>query len=385
MKCEWKSILAKDFIEFNPKITLKKGTIAKKVAMDKVLPYTKYINEFEYANYTGGSKFQNGDTIMARITPCLENGKTAFVDFLDENEIGFGSTEFIVLRERKGISDAQYIYYLSINPQFRKIAINSMVGSSGRQRVQQSVLDELELFVPDIKEQRKIANILNKIDEKIRINNIINDNLEKQAQLIFNKIFINIDKVPKNWKYSNLLQIANYTNGLAMQKFRPIDKINSLPVLKIKELRQGYCDNNSELCSISIDKKYIVNNGDVIFSWSGTLLLDIWCSDTCGLNQHLFKITSEKYNKWFYYFWTKYHLNKFISIASSKATTMGHIKREDLLKSTVILPSENDYKKIDALINPIFSKIINIKIESYKLNSIRNKLLPNLITGKIKF
>ena len=170
-----------------------------------------------------------------------------------------------------------------------------------------------------------------------------------------------------------------------MQKFRPIDKINSLPVLKIKELRQGYCDNNSELCSISIDKKYIVNNGDVIFSWSGTLLLDIWCSDTCGLNQHLFKITSEKYNKWFYYFWTKYHLNKFISIASSKATTMGHIKREDLLKSTVILPSENDYKKIDALINPIFSKIINIKIESYKLDSIRNKLLPNLITGKIKF
>ena len=167
MKCEWKSILAKDFIEFNPKITLKKGTIAKKVAMDKVLPYTKYINEFEYANYTGGSKFQNGDTIMARITPCLENGKTAFVDFLDENEIGFGSTEFIVLRERKGISDAQYIYYLSISPQFRKIAINSMVGSSGRQRV----------FVPDINEQRKIANILNKIDEKIRINNRINDNL----------------------------------------------------------------------------------------------------------------------------------------------------------------------------------------------------------------
>lgn len=219
----------------------------------------------------------------------------------------------------------------------------------------------------------------------VKILHIGNDNLEKQAQLIFNKIFINIDKVPKNWKYSNLLQIANYTNGLAMQKFRPIDKINSLPVLKIKELRQGYCDNNSELCSISIDKKYIVNNGDVIFSWSGTLLLDIWCSDTCGLNQHLFKITSEKYNKWFYYFWTKYHLNKFISIASSKATTMGHIKREDLLKSTVILPSENDYKKIDALINPIFSKIINIKIESYKLNSIRNKLLPNLITGKIKF
>jgi len=177
MKCEWKSILAKDFIEFNPKITLKKGTITKKVAMDKVLPYKKYINEFEYANYTGGSKFQDGDTIMARITPCLENGKTAFVDFLDENEVGFGSTEFIVLRERKGISDAQYIYYLSISPQFRKIAISSMVGSSGRQRVQQSVLDELELFVPDINEQRRIANILNKIDEKIRINNRINDNL----------------------------------------------------------------------------------------------------------------------------------------------------------------------------------------------------------------
>ena len=208
MKCEWKSILAKDFIEFNPKITLKKGTIAKKVAMDKVLPYTKYINEFEYANYTGGSKFQNGDTIMARITPCLENGKTAFVDFLDENEIGFGSTEFIVLRERKGISDAQYIYYLSISPQFRKIAINSMVGSSGRQRVQQSVLDELELFVPDINEQRKIANILNKIDEKIRINNRINDNLENQVMVLFHHMFGKKNKNRKNIRADEYFDIS---------------------------------------------------------------------------------------------------------------------------------------------------------------------------------
>ena len=273
-----------------------------------------------------------------------------------------------------------YLYYL-----LKSLNLNTRSVGSSQPLITQEILNSIICNIPEENIQEKIAKMLYTLDLKIKCNELINDNLEKQARLIFNKIFINIDKVPKNWKYSNLLQIANYTNGLAMQKFRPIDKINSLPVLKIKELRQGYCDNNSELCSISIDKKYIVNNGDVIFSWSGTLLLDIWCSDTCGLNQHLFKITSEKYNKWFYYFWTKYHLNKFISIASSKATTMGHIKREDLLKSTVILPSENDYKKIDALINPIFSKIINIKIESYKLNSIRNKLLPNLITGKIKF
>ena len=177
MASEWKTIRAADFIEFNPRLSIKKGATATKVAMDKLQPFTKKIPATEQAEFAGGSKFCNGDTIMARITPCLENGKTAFVDVLSEGEVGFGSTEFIVMRARPGISDPQFIYYLATSPDFRNIAIKSMVGSSGRQRVQQGVLDELELSVPSLPEQQKIGTFLALLDEKIALNNKINDNL----------------------------------------------------------------------------------------------------------------------------------------------------------------------------------------------------------------
>ncbi len=173
----WSRIRAADFIEFNPRLSIKKGTIATKVAMDKLKPFTKKVPVTEKAEFNGGSKFCNGDTIMARITPFLENGKTAFVDVLEANEIAFGSTEFIVMRARKGTSDPQFVYYLATSPMFRSIAIKSMVGSSGRQRVQQSVLDELELSVPSLGEQKQIASFLALLDAKIAINDEINDNL----------------------------------------------------------------------------------------------------------------------------------------------------------------------------------------------------------------
>ena len=177
MASEWKNVRAADFIDFNPRLSIKKGALATKVAMDKLRPFTKKIPATELAGFAGGSKFCNGDTIMARITPCLENGKTAFVDILADGEVAFGSTEFIVMRARDGISDPQFIYYLATSPAFRNVAIKSMVGSSGRQRVQQGVLDELELSVPPLDEQREIGAFLATNDQKIAIINTINDNL----------------------------------------------------------------------------------------------------------------------------------------------------------------------------------------------------------------
>ena len=177
MASEWKNVRAADFIDFNPRLSIKKGVLATKVSMDKLQPFTKKIPSTERAEFAGGSKFCNGDTIMARITPCLENGKTAFVDILADGEVAFGSTEFIVMRAREGVSDPQFVYYLATSPAFRSVAIKSMVGSSGRQRVQQGVLDELELSVPPLDEQREIGAFLATIDQKIAINNTINDNL----------------------------------------------------------------------------------------------------------------------------------------------------------------------------------------------------------------
>ena len=212
---------------------------------------------------------------------------------------------------------------------------------------------------------------------------VINNNLEHQAQAIFTNEFLLFDSLPKGWTKGSLLDIANYLNGLAMQKFRPAEDEVGYPVLKIKELRQGCCDANSELCSPNIKHEYIINDGDVIFSWSGSLLVDFWCGGTCGLNQHLFKVTSDKYDKWFYYSWTNHHLQKFIAIAADMATTMGHIKREELAKSEVYIPTSEEYSRIGKLLSPIYDLIITNRIENKRLADLRDTLLPKLMSGEL--
>lgn len=243
----------------------------------------------------------------------------------------------------------------------------------------------VDMPIPFLKEDemRRIVTILEAIDRKIECNQQINDNLYAQVKAIFSENFLNLDFLPDGWKTGNLLDIADYLNGLAMQKYRPKDGETGLPVLKIKELRQGICDASSELCSPSIKSEYIIHDGDIIFSWSGSLLVDIWCGGTCGLNQHLFKVTSNNYDKWFYYLWTAHHLDRFIAVAADKATTMGHIKREELKKAEVIIPSKCDYKRIRTLIKPLFDLIISNRIENRKLTALRNILLPKIMSGEI--
>lgn len=180
-----------------------------------------------------------------------------------------------------------------------------------------------------------------------------------------------------------IIDIADYLNGLAMQKYRPTADETGIPVLKIKELRQGCCDDNSELCSPNIKSEYIIHDGDVIFSWSGSLLVDFWCGGICGLNQHLFKVTSSNYDKWFYYSWTKHHLDRFVAVAADKATTMGHIKRDELAKAEVLIPNEADYKRIRTLLQPIYDLIITNRIENKRLAKIRDILLPKLMSGEL--
>lgn len=372
-----------EIAEFNPRESIKKGLVAKKIAMDKLQPFCRDVPEYEYAEFTGGTKFRNGDTIMARITPCLENGKTAKVNILEDGEIGFGSTEYIVFRAKENMADEDYLYYLVCSPLVRDPAIKSMVGSSGRQRVQTDVVQNLEIDVPELSIQRKIGALLKALDDKIALNNAINKNLLQQAQSIFTQEFLLLDSIPDGWQESSLLGIADYLNGLAMQKYRPKDDEQGLPVLKIKELRQGSCDSNSELCSPSIKPEYIVHDGDVIFSWSGSLLVDLWCGGTCGLNQHLFKVTSTTYDKWFYYAWTNHHLQKFAAIAADMATTMGHIKREELAKAEVLIPTQSDHDRIGGLLAPLYDLVIANRIENRKLASLRDELLPQLMSGQL--
>ena len=211
-----------------------------------------------------------------------------------------------------------------------------------------------------------------------------NDNLEQQAQTLFDHYFDSGSIYLEDSTTECLTDIAVYLNGLAMQKFPATDIERSLPVLKIKELGQHKCDNSSDRCSDSIDADYIIDNGDIIFSWSGTLMVDVWCGGKCGLNKHLFKVTPLKnYPRWFVYYWTNRHLKKFKLIAKDKAVTMGHIRRSDLENAEVVIPKNLNMLEIDARINPLFQSIIDRRLEITKLENIRDTLLPKLMSGEL--
>lgn len=376
----WREVKLENVVEINPSERIAQGTKAKKVNMDALIPFTRKIPKYVNETYKSGSKFRNGDTLLARITPCLENGKTAFVDFLASGEVGFGSTEFIVMREKKDITDKDFVYHFARSDNFRNMAIKSMTGSSGRQRVEIDEVKQYKFYLPPLAEQEAIAEVLSSLDDKIDLLHRQNKTLEDMAQALFRQWFI--EEANEEWEEKSLDRIAEYLNGLACQKYPPKNEKDKLPVLKIKELSDGI-NEGTDWVSSEIDKKYVIELGDVIFSWSGSLMVKIWTGEKCVLNQHLFKITSENYPKWFYYFWTRRHLKKFIQIAESKTTTMGHIKRGDLSNSVVLVPTSSELQQIDEEITPSFEKIISNHEQIGRLEKLRDILLPKLIGGKV--
>jgi type I restriction enzyme S subunit len=378
---EWQEVCLDDVAVINPTESLRKGQLAKKIAMEFLQPFTKKPSSFLFEEYNGGMKFRNGDTIVARITPCLENGKTAFIDILENDEIGFGSTEYIVIREKKGISDKHFLYYFAISSTFRDVAILSMTGSSGRQRVQTEVVKQHIFEIPKLPEQKAIANILSSLDDKIDLLHRQNKTLEAMAETLFRQWFI--EEANEDWEETPLSQIANFLNGLACQKHPPKNAIDKLPVLKIKELNSGISE-SSDWATSEIKPEYIIENGDVIFAWSASLMVKVWNGEKCILNQHLFKVTSTEYPKWFYLMWCKHHLDEFISISSSHATTMGHIKRSDLDAAMVLVPSDDELTIMSEKMTPILNKQIGIAKQIKTLEKLRDNLLPKLMSGEVR-
>lgn len=323
--------------------------------------------------------FEIDDTLVSNIRPYFKKiWKATFS--------GGCSADVLVFKAKENVSK-EYLYYVLADDEFFKYSMTTSKGTKMPRGDKTSIMN-YPINLPPLPTQQKIAAILLSLDDKIELNNKINTNLEQQAQALFKNWFVDLEpfggKMPEGWKVGKLSEIADYLNGLAMQKFRPLEDEEGLPVLKIKELRQGCYDESSELCSPSkVKPEYIIHDGDVIFSWSGSLLVDIWCGGTCGLNQHLFKVTSQTYEKWFYYLWTKHHLDKFIFLAADKATTMGHIKREELDKAEVIIPDDTTYQNLTSVIKPFIDEIINNRIENRKLSQIRDGLLPKLMNGEI--
>lgn len=252
----------------------------------------------------------------------------------------------------------------------------------GAGKIDTNRLKNIRVSLPPKEYQQALIGFAESVMHKIELNRRINDNLEQQAQALFDHYFDS--KVLEGSTHGFLTDIAIYLNGLAMQKFPAINIQQSLPVLKIKELGQRKCDSSCDRCSNTIDTDYVIDNGDIIFSWSGTLLVDVWCGGKCGLNQHLFKVTPlNNYPRWFVYYWTNRHLERFKLIAKDKAVTMGHIKRGDLENAEVTIPTKSKMLEIDAQIKPLFQSMIDKRLENSKLEDIRDALLPKLMSGKI--
>lgn len=322
-------------------------------------------------------KLYSGDIVIARTG--ASTGATYTIKDTDPKDLVFASY-LIRYRINPEIADANLVGKFLRSKNWNEY-VSGVVGGSAQPGANAKVLGAYSFLLPPLTEQRAIGSVLSSLDDKIDLLHRQNATLEAMAETLFRQWFV--VEAKEEWEEKSLSDIAVFLNGLPCQKFRPQNIIERLPVLKIKELSKGISA-DSEWASNTVPQEYIVQFGDVIFSWSGSLMVKIWDGDNCVLNQHLFKVNSNNYPKWFYYFWCKQHLNEFISISESKATTMGHIKREDLDAAIVKVPSKNEICNMSAIIEPYLNKLMQNKAQINVLEKLRDTLLPKLMRGEVR-
>lgn len=393
---------------FNPTETLKKGTLAKKVGMDKLQPFCRDIPDYEIAEFSGGMKFRNGDTIMARITPCLENGKTAKVNILDTEEVGFGSTEYIVFRAIDGVTDEDYLYYLVCSPIVRDIAIKSMVGSSGRQRVQTDVVKGIEVELPTLDEQRKIGSLLKILDDKIAVNNEINENLEQQAVVLFRSWFSAFSLSPNSPR-------VNSEFGEIPEDFTVI-KVGSLPILVTDYVSNGsfaslkanvslyqepnyaYFIRNTDLKSgsfgVFVDQhsyeflsKSTLYGGEIIISNVGDVGSVFLCPKldahmTLGNNIIMLR-PEDDHLRYYLYIWFKYLQGQALIQGIKGGSAQPKFNKTDFKNTSILIPPKDILSRFHETVAPMFEMISHRQTETSRLANLRDTLLPHLMSGEI--
>lgn len=383
---EWIEKHIDEIAEFNPRESIPKGTIAKKIAMDKLQPFCRDVPGFEKEIFSGGTKFRNGDTIMARITPCLENGKTAKVNVLDDGEVGFGSTEYIVFRAKEGY-DPDFIYYLVTSPIVREPAIKSMVGSSGRQRVQTDVVQKLKIKVPRLEEQREIAGIMKSLDDKIATNRRINDNLEQQAQAVYQN-FIASHKTSLI-SVDDIVLSAN-TGADAIKKAPIVDYDTGIRCVRVGDMSNLRPTNEWGFANVSPDvfKQYQLHKDDIIVTRTASL----------GLNQLIHEDLNAVYNNGLiritvntdivspmlvYRQFQTEDFKNYINRINGETSVRPNMKINYLLKYKFNILSKTDQYNLMQIITPLFCcKQKNIQ-EIQLLASLRDTLLPQLMSGEL--
>ena len=350
------------------------------------------------------SRFRCGDILFGKLRPYFRKVVRPRFD-------GICSTDIWVVRPLDGV-DAGYLFYLMASQQFVDTATR---GSQGTRmpRAKWEFVSRSKVFLPPIQEQRAIAGVLGALDDKIELNRCMSETLEEMARAMFRSWFVDFDpvrakvegrpsglppdldalfpaefeesdlgEIPEGWRVCNLDDIADFTNGLALQRFPP-DGEDGLPAIKIAEMRHGYTHRTGR-ASAAIDSRYVVEDGDMLFSWSGSLQVVLWSHGPGALNQHLFKVTSDKFPRWFYWGWTLEHLDDFRSIAAGKATTMGHIQRHHLTNAKVVTPPMEVLRAAGGSLATLIDRHVDNAVQSRELVAQREALLPRLLSGKLR-
>jgi type I restriction enzyme S subunit len=372
--------------------------------MDFITPNTRTIQKYQEAEYTGGAKFRNGDTLLARITPCLENGKTAFVDILDEGEIAFGSTEFIVMRAIEGLSDSKFVYYLATSPFLRDIAIKSMVGSSGRQRVQQNVIENTMFNFPDLPVQRSIAATLSSLDDKIELNNRIIANLEAQAQAIFKSWFVDFEPfqdgefedgelglIPKGWRVGTISEVAqiNPDSVKTSESSCPIEYLDTSNITRGSVLEIQKFENL--LAAPSRARRRVID-GDIVYSTVRPNQLHFGM--IVNPSSQLLVSTGftvvrcvEKFISKYYIYLALTQQNTieyYQQLAETTTSTFPAIRADDIGSYSIVIPPGDIIKDYHAVVARLFEDVKNRYQQNSSLQHLRDALLPKLMSGEIE-
>lgn len=332
---------------------------------------------------------------------------------------GWNTARAVAVLRFHNRADAAFVRGCLMSPSFQHL-MQAWSTTTVQATLNLKEIRQIPLPWPPTKQRDAIAHILGTLDDKIELNRRRNETLEAMARALFKSWFVDFEpvrakledrwqrglslpglpahlydlfpdrlveselgEIPEGWEMRSLDSIANYLNGLSLQKFPPESDDEFLPVIKIAQLRAGNT-NGADRASARIKPEYVVVDGDVLFSWSGSLEVEVWNGGRGALNQHLFKVTSDMVPKWFYFFATRHHLQNFRAIAADKATTMGHIQRKHLTDARIAVASPESMKAFDIALAPLFDQMVSNAQQSRSLAQLRDTLLPKLISGGLR-
>lgn len=380
---------------------------AKVVKNGRIETPQEFIAPEDYDEWMRRGLPRAGDVVMTTEAPLGEIAQ------LDGTKIALAQ-RIITLRGKADVLESNYLKY-AMQSAYVQEQLRARASGTTVLGIKQSELRRVTLRFPPLPAQRAIAHVLGTLDDKMELNRRTNETLEALTRALFTSWFIefdpvhakangrpphgldaataklfpdefwtsNLGKIPKGWRVLPLDEIADFRNGLALQRFRPTSGSSRLPVVKIAQLRTGEAD-SGEWARDDIEPSCIIADGDIVFSWSGSLTVVVWCGGRAALNQHLFRVTSSRYPKWFYLRWLHSHLAEFQRIAGDKATTMGHIQRHHLSAAMCVVPESPLLEHVSKRFESLLQEQVLLELETRSLRSVRDALLPRLLSGEVE-